>query len=270
MAARIKHVAIVSSNYALLGRFYEALFDMKPFPGSRADAAVAVSDGYVGLNINPRAPGRQAGFDHFGFEVDDVEEVFARVKDDYPSVNYLRRPANRPFAGISMHDPAGNVFDLSQQGMENRGGVYAENAGAGDQRPRHISHFMLRTVDPVGVARFYSDVLGLRPSEKAADDPNHYLTDGVVTLVVAPWRIADYEGTGIERPALDHLGFKVESLAQFQEDVAGLAGRNPHLAPRAIKAGGEGEARQRLLSGCRHGEYRLADPDGVLLDVHET
>ncbi len=270
MAARIKHVAIVSSNYALLGRFYEALFDMKPFPGSRADAAVAVSDGYVGLNINPRAPGRQAGFDHFGFEVDDVEAIFARVRDDYPTVSYLKRPSNRPFAGISMHDPAGQVFDLSERGMENRRGVYEEAAGEGEQRPRHVSHLMLRTVDPITVARFYSDVFGLQPREKEQDDPNFYLTDGVVTLVVAPWRITDYEGSGIERPALDHLGFKVESLAQFQEDVAGLAGRNPHLSPMAIKAGGEGEARQRLLSACRDGEYRLADPDGVLLDVHET
>jgi predicted enzyme related to lactoylglutathione lyase len=269
MAARIKHVAIVSSNVAPLSEFYEAAFGMKRSGEARPGAAVVVTDGYVGMNINPRAPGRQAGFDHFGLEVDDVEAVFARVRDDYPDVHYLKRPANRPFAGISIHDPAGNVFDLSQAGMENRRGLYTEVAGEGEQNPRHISHFMLRTVDPTTVARFYSDVFGLRPRSKDADDPNYYLTDEVVTLVIAPWRIADYEGSGIERPALDHLGFQVESLEQFQADLAGIASRSPALAPMPTKPGPEGEARQRLLAACRYGEHRLADPDGVLLDVHE-
>ena len=126
MVARLKHVAIVSSNFAIEGRFYEALFGMKPFSGSRADSASAVSDGYVGLNVNPRAPGRQAGFDHFGFEVDNVDEIQRRVNEGFPGVTLLKRPSNRPFAGISMHDPAGNVFDLSQKGMTNRADVYVE------------------------------------------------------------------------------------------------------------------------------------------------
>jgi len=32
MFAKLKHLAIVSDQYALLGRFYEALFGMKPSP----------------------------------------------------------------------------------------------------------------------------------------------------------------------------------------------------------------------------------------------
>ena len=104
-----------------------------------------MTDGYVGLNINPRAPGRQAGFDHFGFEVDDVDAIFRRVDEAYPTVRYLRRPSNRPFAGISMHDPAGNVFDLSQRGMTNRADVYAateraERAHAPPPAPHHPAH----------------------------------------------------------------------------------------------------------------------------------
>ena len=66
MTARLKHVAIVSDNYAMLGRFYEALFGLKSFAGAKADDAAAVTDGYVGLNVNPRAPGRQAGFEFQG------------------------------------------------------------------------------------------------------------------------------------------------------------------------------------------------------------
>jgi catechol 2,3-dioxygenase-like lactoylglutathione lyase family enzyme len=261
-------MAIVSEHYALLGRFYEALFGMEAGSDARPDSAVTLSDGYVGLNINPRTPGRQAGLDHFGFLVDDVEEIFARVRDDWPLVQYLKRPGNRPFAGISMHDPCGQVFDLSQEGMENRRGVYAE--APSEPRARRISHLVLRTIDAPQAARFYTEVFGLRQQEKEAADRNFYLTDGQVTLVLVPWRIVDYEGGGIERPALDHLGFEVENLATFQADLETLVGRNPMLAPKAHKAGIEGDSRIHLLARCRYGQKQLADPDGVLIDVHEV
>ena len=268
MATRIKHLAIASQNYALLGRFYEALFGMETSARARPESAVSISDGYIGMNVNPRKAGRQAGLDHFGFEVDDVEAIFERVAEAYPTVQYLKRPSNRPFAGISMHDPAGNVFDLSQQGMENRADVYADTSLEG-QHPRYIKHFMLRAVDPTTVAKFYRDIFDLQDQHRSDGDPNTYLTDGKVTLIIAPWKITDYEGSGIERPALDHVGFAVESLEKFQEDLRRLVGRNTLLAPLPIDAGPEGEARLKLLKGCRYGQLQLADPDGVLIDVGE-
>ena len=70
---RIRHIAIVSDRYALQGRFYEAIFGMRAAEDKRPERAVTVSDGYVGLNINPRKPGRTAGLDHFGLEVDDAD-----------------------------------------------------------------------------------------------------------------------------------------------------------------------------------------------------
>src|SRR5689334_5052758 len=139
MAAKLKHLAIISDNYAVEGRFYEALFGLRTFE-SRPESAVAVTDGYVGMNVNPRKAGRQAGLDHFGFEVDDVERVFAKARERYPKVQWLKRPANRPFAGISMHDPAGNVFDLSQRGMSNRTDVYSDEAKL-ERTDRRVSHF---------------------------------------------------------------------------------------------------------------------------------
>ena len=60
MFARIKHVAMVSDQYALQGKFYESLFGMTTAAEKRSDRAVTVGDGYVGLNINPRKPGRPA------------------------------------------------------------------------------------------------------------------------------------------------------------------------------------------------------------------
>ena len=104
MFAQIKHMAIVSSNVNHEGDFYRDLFGMKRSGLARAGGAVVVRDGYIGLNLNPRAPGRQAGFDHFGFEVQDVELVFSRLKEKYPKVQVLKRPGNRPFAGMRVVD----------------------------------------------------------------------------------------------------------------------------------------------------------------------
>jgi len=266
MFAKIKHMAIVSDNYALLGRFYEAVFRMRASSRARPESAVAVGDGYVGLNINPRRAGRQGGFDHFGFEVEDVGTVFARFKEKYPAVRVLKRPGNRPFAGISTHDPAGNVFDLSQRGMENRRDVYED----GDwEQERTVNHFALRTVMPETLAQFYVDVFELRPQEKPGDDKNFYLTDGRVTLVIMPWQITDYQDSGIERPALDHMGFKVEDVEAFKKELTALTARNHHLSPSPVGGGPEGEARLKLFSKCPFGKYQLADPDGVLIDVSD-
>ena len=126
MFAKIKHLAIISDNYALLSRFYEALFGMKTSKSPRPESAVAIGDGYIGMNIIPQKLGRQAGLEHFGLEVEDVEKVSARLREKYPSVQLIKRPTNRPFAGISTHDPEGYVFDLSQQAMTNRAEVYVE------------------------------------------------------------------------------------------------------------------------------------------------
>lgn len=266
MFAKIKHMATVSENYPLVGKFYEAVFKMRTSERSRPESAVTVGDGYVGLNINPRRAGRQAGFDHFGFEVDDVETVFSRFKSKYPLVRVLNRPSNRPFAGISTHDPAGNVFDLSQKGMENRTDVYED----GDwQQTRTISHFALRTVMPEALAQFYMDVFELRPTEKPAGDKNFYLSDGRVTMMIMPWEITDYDKTGIERPALDHLGFRVENLEAFKEGLAALTTKNHRLSPSPVGSGPEGEARLELFKKCPFGKYHMADPDGVLIDVSD-
>src|SRR6185503_5459954 len=189
-------------------------------------AAMAVSDGHVGLNFNLRPPGRQAGLDHFGFEVENVEAVLARATK-YPGVEYLKRPSNRPFAGLSMNDPVGNVFDLAHREVEVRDSVYGNVPGR--KTKRHISHFLLRTLNPAGLAEFYQDVFDLIPVPGKQGDPNHYLSDGTVTMVIAPWNIKDYKGTGVARPAMDHLGFTVENLKDFQADLAKLALANTAL-----------------------------------------
>src|SRR5262249_19483907 len=240
MFAKINHVAIVSENYALLGQFYEAVFGMRTSPKTRAGQAITVGDGYVGLNINPRRAGRSAGLDHFGIEVGDIDLVFERMSKRHPTVKHLQRPSNRPFAGITTHDPDGNMFDLSQKDMKNRTSVYVENDG--NTNPRHIDHVAMRTMRPFEMADFYRDVVELAPANKGAGARNHYLTDGRVTLVIMPWDITDYAGTGIITAGMDHIGFKVENLEAFKRDVERVAANNPRLAPEPVGSGAEGKA----------------------------
>ena len=267
MFAQMRHLAIVSSNVNEEGDFYSEVFGLKRSGMARPGGAVVVRDGHVGININPRAPGRQAGFDHFGFEVQDVELVFSRLKEKYPAVRVLKRPSNRPFAGISTHDPAGNVFDLSQQGMENRRDLYVD----GDQSmPRRVGHFALRVLNPEPIAEFYRTVFELTEMEKPAGDPNHYLSDGKVTLAVMPWQITDFEGSGIERPAPDHIGFKVESLAAFKADLEKHGSKYTRSSDDRPEKNPEREVRQKLFAKCCFGQYQMSDPDGVLIDVSEN
>ncbi len=268
MSAKINHVAIVSDQYALSGKFYETLFGMKTAQGTRPNSAVTVGDGHIGLNFNPRKPGRPAGLDHFGIELDEIEPVLEKLGRDYPDVSWLKRPGNRPFAGITTHDPDGNMFDLSHRDMENRAETYAE---AEWNQDRTISHFAFRTMNPERCADFYADMFGLSTGNRKPDDAGYTLTDGRMSLMILPWNITDYEDTGIVRPGGDHFGFKVESIDALKRDMEAMTDRNLHLMPTPVGRGPEGATRLRLLDRCCSlGTFQLSDVDGVLIDVAET
>lgn len=266
MASKINHVAILSQNYALLGKFYESMFGMKVSSNARPSRAVSIGDGYVGMNINPRRAGRPARLDHFGIQVDEVEVVYDRLKTKYPRVQWLERPSSRPYAGVTTHDPNGNVFDLSQEKMENRKDVYVDNNW---QQDRTISHLGLRTLDPEQMAEFYIEVFDLAPANLGLEEGSYGVTDGRMTLAILPWRITDYQGTGIVGPGLDYIGFKVESIEAFDKEVNEIGDRNPLIKPAPLGTGPEGVKRLEMLQRTSLGSYHLADPDGVLLDIVE-
>src|SRR5437763_237958 len=161
MAAKIKHVAIRSTSdeqAQLISDFYGTLFGMQR--GNKT------SDGYVWMSLSAHGPGRQAGPDHFGFEVENIDEVMARSRAAYPDINFLKRPPTRPFAEIGSHDPAGNVFDLYQTKPD-------QASSDSEERPaRYLSHFQLRAVNPGELAKFYQDIYGLQLEPRTSDDAN--------------------------------------------------------------------------------------------------
>jgi hypothetical protein len=67
---------------------------------------------------------------------------------------------------------------------------------------------------------------------------------------------------------MDHIGFKVEKMETFKQDVGRIAADNPLLAPQSIGTGAEGKALLDLFRGsCPLGQHQMADCDGVLIDV---
>jgi len=274
MQTKIQHAAIVSENFVREAKFYEAIFGMKRSkPGSeeeqkaiRNNYAVSISDGYVGVTVIGRKPGYIPGLHHFGVDVDDVDEAMSRIKKNYPEVAVLKRPSNRPFATYGAHDPEGNYFDLTQEGMSNRRDVYVQQQR---EQPRRIHHLKLRVMNPAKIAAFYRDSFDLTEAEKALEDPNFYLTDGKMTLIIAPWKMSDFEGAGIDRPGLEHIGFKVESVESVKTELAALREANAEMRERIISEPSEGERRLALIASCRHGQHQCSSPDGVFIDLSE-
>jgi len=183
------------------------------------------------------------------------------VGDGYVGLNINPRRAGRA-AGL---DHFGIEVEDAETAFERMRKNYVENDGKAN--PRHINHVAMRTMRPAEMADFFYDVFELAPGNKKPDDRNHYATDGRVTLVIMPWEITDYEGTGIITPGMDHIGFKVENMQTFKADVERIAADNPRLAP-APMSGAEGKALEQLFRrSCPLGTYKMADCDGILIDV---
>src|SRR6202163_2804045 len=254
MFGKLNHLAITSDHYTLLGMFYRAMFGLKASGDTaREIGAISVGDGYVGMTLTPRRGGRKAGLDHFGIEVADLDKVRAKIAKKYPDIEIAKRPGNRPFASYSTHDPAGNYFDLSQPGHENRAEVYAKHESSAWKQANTFSHFALRAREAERIADFYVDVFELEARNAPTEAGGYRLTDGRVTMTILPWKISSFDGAGIEQPGMDHIGCRVAQLASFTAHLDKLAKTNINLAPKPIDFDSEGAARLALLRKCAQG-----------------
>ena len=266
MFAQINHTAIISHQYPMLGKFYEAVFGLK-YSSFRLTDAPIYADGYVGMQLIPRRDGYVGGIDHFGMVVDDVETVLERMQKKHKKANIVKRPSTRPFAAYSGHDPDGNVFDLAQKKNDTRVDLYKEQAANGWIQDRHFNKFAIRTPNAEQCAEFYADVFELQPVNRKSESPGFHLTDGRMTLAVLPWSIPIFEGMSIKRPGPDHMGFHVENLDAFKKHVAEIAGANPYLAPVPLGGSKESDVRRHFFERSAGGKWQMADPDGNWLDI---
>ncbi len=114
--AKIRHLAIVTLEPAKLAKFYEEVFDMERL--NEGDGAVYMTDGYITLALIPNtAQGKPSGLNHFGFQIEDQEEIGKRL-EDYGLARPGKRPGNRPYAETRGTDPDGNNYDLSVHGFQ--------------------------------------------------------------------------------------------------------------------------------------------------------
>src|SRR5438876_8087688 len=113
---KIRHLAIKTKDPAKLAKFYEEVFGMKVIHSERS-GAMYMSDGYLTLAIlRNRGEATPSGINHFGFHVEDLQDVEARLaKWNEPMTE---RPSTRPFAEYRAMDPDGNLFDISAHGYD--------------------------------------------------------------------------------------------------------------------------------------------------------
>ena len=113
---KIRHLAIIARDTAAVARYYEKVFDMKVVHTSAGGENYFLSDGYLTLAIlRNRGEAAPSGFNHFGFQVEDLGEIEKRLqKFDEPME---MRPATRPYAEYRAMDPDGTPFDISVHGF---------------------------------------------------------------------------------------------------------------------------------------------------------
>jgi catechol 2,3-dioxygenase-like lactoylglutathione lyase family enzyme len=117
----IRHLAVFVRDVEKVAEFYESVFEMDVLHRTVATetegAAVFLSDGHLTLAVLPqRLKGEVAhGINHFGFSVDNMEEVSARIKAAGVEAPQ-KRPSTRAFAELRGCDPEGILFDLSENG----------------------------------------------------------------------------------------------------------------------------------------------------------
>ncbi len=285
MSARISHVALNSNTPTPIATMYETLFGLElDMSLGSPERGEVLTDGNVLLNLRPRVPGQRVGLDHFGIEVDDIDSVFAKLKSDYPDIGWVEQLEDGAIGTYFSHDPAGSIFSLSQT----NGDVVADrpqdrpvSANFGrwsDANPseRYLQHYAIRTRKLEECADFYEDVFGFAHKKPGAGDPNHYLTDGRMTLILIQWSINDYGGISVTGRGPDHIGFKVEDGAKVQAEIEGYA---THFAPgnapmwllnTVNRTTDENQIRSRMVADSNPvSQYRFTDRDGVFVVVSD-
>jgi catechol 2,3-dioxygenase-like lactoylglutathione lyase family enzyme len=117
---KIRHLAIITLDPERLARFYEDVFQMTRLTGKAGvpgSKAVYMTDGYITLALlENKADGKPTGLNHFGFHVDDHNEISQRLTKAGVKAP-AKRPADRPYAETRATDPDGNNFDISVAGF---------------------------------------------------------------------------------------------------------------------------------------------------------
>ena len=129
--ARLRHFAVCVDDLDKAAKFYETVFDLKRIDREDLEigSAIYMSDGVINLALlnftgaagskasDLKSPKGHVGAHHFGFQVDDIATMQARIEaaggpfffdlgDDPEKENFERK----------FKDPDGIIFDISRKG----------------------------------------------------------------------------------------------------------------------------------------------------------
>ena len=269
MNAKIRHCAIWSDGCERSARFYQTIFGMRYFTtvgaaerDSSNQSRGQLSDGIIGFALNPRPPGYRSGLDHFGFQLQDLEKVREKIAREYPDTLFTKALEGVAFAGLRITDPVGTHIDIAQDEGANLRGGYSRNEGW--EQPRHLHHIAIRAIKPVLLAEFYQKIFELTVVKNLSGEGEICLTDGQSYLLIRPCENYSYRSM---TQGIDHVGFKVEDLEVVKKELDDLGRSFPESAARKIFVGRNGAFLQRDIDSCSLGQYAIADPDGVLVDL---
>jgi catechol 2,3-dioxygenase-like lactoylglutathione lyase family enzyme len=114
---KIRHLAVICMDPEKLAKFYCEVFDMKVV-GRSGRNNVFLTDGYMNLALlSQKAEGKPPGLNHFGFHVEDSDEIEKRMHQ-WDVVGPEKRPADRVYAERRGTDPEGNNFDIAEGGFD--------------------------------------------------------------------------------------------------------------------------------------------------------
>jgi len=125
----LTHTTIHAQDHERLAEFYKFVFDMKEvhrqdIPKTNTKA-IYLSDGNFSIALVKNSPIEAKGFQVLGFHVQSIAEIEERLKKSppflyprEPKVEILRRTSDSPFKEHYLHDPDGNIVDLSEEGWE--------------------------------------------------------------------------------------------------------------------------------------------------------
>lgn len=114
---KIRHIALMCMNPEKLAKFYCEVFDMEVVERNRS-GGVFLTDGYMNLALlKQQAVGKGPGLNHFGFHVEDADEITRRMSK-WDVVGPEKRPADRTYAEQRATDPEGNNFDIAEGGFD--------------------------------------------------------------------------------------------------------------------------------------------------------
>ncbi|HEY3118205.1 MAG TPA: VOC family protein [Chloroflexota bacterium] len=111
----IRHIALMCEDTSAMAEFYKNVFDLHEV--WRHGQAVYMSDGEFSLVLLKAREGVKPGINHWGFLVEDMDEIKRRLEEnDVPPP--FEKPQDGRYAELGAIDPEGNRFDLSVAGWE--------------------------------------------------------------------------------------------------------------------------------------------------------